>query len=76
MKHYARTYEVPMRVPDELLADLPRLDFVKCDVEGFEHEVFRHLQAYAAPLSAPYPNGAEWPGKPPGRGKSARGAGL
>jgi hypothetical protein len=23
---------------------LPRLDFVKCDVEGFEHEVFRHLQ--------------------------------
>ncbi|GAB2462487.1 hypothetical protein GCM10011375_14120 [Hymenobacter qilianensis] len=42
---YARTYEVPMRVPDELLADLPRLDFVKCDVEGFEHEVFRHLQA-------------------------------
>lgn len=41
---YARTYEVPMRVPDELLADLPRLDFVKCDVEGFEHEVFRHFQ--------------------------------
>jgi hypothetical protein len=41
---YARTYEVPMRVPDELLANLPRLDFVKCDVEGFEHEVFRHLQ--------------------------------
>ncbi|HEX8349163.1 MAG TPA: FkbM family methyltransferase [Hymenobacter sp.] len=41
---YARTYEVPMRVPDELLTDLPRLDFVKCDVEGFEHEVFQHLQ--------------------------------
>ncbi|TGE17191.1 FkbM family methyltransferase [Hymenobacter elongatus] len=41
---YARTYEVPMRVPDELLAELPRLDFVKCDVEGFESEVFQHMQ--------------------------------
>ncbi|MBX0292754.1 FkbM family methyltransferase [Hymenobacter sp. HSC-4F20] len=44
-EHYARTYEVPMRVPDELFLDLPRLDFVKCDVEGFEYEVFRHMQA-------------------------------
>ncbi|SHK03130.1 FkbM family methyltransferase [Hymenobacter psychrotolerans] len=44
-EHYARTYDVPMRVPDDLLAHLPRLDFVKCDVEGFEHEVFRHMQA-------------------------------
>lgn len=43
-EHYARTYEVPMRVPDELFAHLPRLDFVKCDVEGFEYEVFRHMQ--------------------------------
>ncbi|ALD21900.1 hypothetical protein AM218_12655 [Hymenobacter sp. DG25A] len=43
-EQYARTYEVPMRVPDELFADLPRLDFVKCDVEGFEYEVFRHMQ--------------------------------
>ncbi|HEX8429016.1 FkbM family methyltransferase [Hymenobacter sp.] len=44
-EHYARTYDVPMRVPDDLLAHLPRLDFVKCDVEGFEFEVFRHMQA-------------------------------
>lgn len=44
-EHYARTYDVPMRVPDELFANLPRLDFVKCDVEGFEYEVFRHMQA-------------------------------
>jgi len=43
-EHYARTYDVPMRVPDELLTDLVRLDFVKCDVEGFEYEVFRHMQ--------------------------------
>ena len=44
-EHYARTYDVPMRIPDDLLANLPRLDFVKCDVEGFEFEVFRHMQA-------------------------------
>ena len=44
-EQYARTYEVPMRVPDELFRDLTRLDFVKCDVEGFEYEVFRHMQA-------------------------------
>ncbi|QJX47106.1 FkbM family methyltransferase [Hymenobacter taeanensis] len=44
-EHYARTYDVPMRVPDELFSQLERLDFVKCDVEGFEYEVFRHMQA-------------------------------
>ncbi|SNR77104.1 FkbM family methyltransferase [Hymenobacter mucosus] len=43
-EHYARTYDVPMRVPDELFGGLGRLDFVKCDVEGFEFEVFRHMQ--------------------------------
>jgi len=43
-EHYVRTYEVPMRVPDDLLKDLTRLDFVKCDVEGFESEVFRNMQ--------------------------------
>jgi FkbM family methyltransferase len=42
---YARTYDVPMRRPDELLAALPRLDFVKCDVEGFESVVFANMQA-------------------------------
>ena len=26
-------------------ADLPRLDFVKCDVEGFESVVFANMQA-------------------------------
>ena len=42
---YARTYDVEMKVPDELFRNLNRLDFVKCDVEGFEYPVFSHLQA-------------------------------
>jgi FkbM family methyltransferase len=41
---YARTYDVEMKVPDELFRNLNRLDFVKCDVEGFEYQVFSHLQ--------------------------------
>jgi FkbM family methyltransferase len=41
---YGRTYAVEMRVPDELFADLSQLDFIKCDVEGFEYQVFAALQ--------------------------------
>ncbi len=42
---YARTYNVDMKVPDELFGNLNRLDFVKCDVEGFEFQVFSNMQA-------------------------------
>lgn len=41
---YAVTYEVEMKIPDELFINLNRLDFIKCDVEGYEFEVFRHMQ--------------------------------
>jgi FkbM family methyltransferase len=43
-EQYGQFYDVDMRVPDEMLADFSRLDFIKCDVEGFEHEVFQHMQ--------------------------------
>jgi FkbM family methyltransferase len=41
---YAHFYDVAMKVPDELFGSLERLDFVKCDVEGFEFQVFSNMQ--------------------------------
>jgi FkbM family methyltransferase len=42
-EQFAKTYQVPIRQPDRLLADVPRLDFIKCDVEGYEHVVFANM---------------------------------
>lgn len=47
-ENYARFYDVAMVVPDELFATLERLDFVKCDVEGFEFQVFSNMQQVLA----------------------------
>jgi FkbM family methyltransferase len=38
------TYEVPIITSSELFKDLERLDFVKCDVEGFEANVMEDLK--------------------------------
>jgi len=40
----AKTFEVEMKVPDKLFSDIQKLDFVKCDVEGFEYYVFSNMQ--------------------------------
>lgn len=37
------TYHVEMKTPDELFQNLPRLDFVKCDIEGYEYVVFQNF---------------------------------
>ena len=39
----AETYTVPVARPDDLFVDLDRLDFVKCDVEGYETQLFPHF---------------------------------
>ena len=38
-----QTYAVPVARPDDLFAGLDRLDFVKCDVEGYEIQLFPHF---------------------------------
>ncbi|PLX11829.1 MAG: hypothetical protein C0594_03160 [Marinilabiliales bacterium] len=37
------SFDVIMKVPDKLFSGLSRLDFVKCDVEGFESFVFSNF---------------------------------
>ncbi|MCX6291998.1 MAG: FkbM family methyltransferase [Bacteroidetes bacterium] len=41
---YKDTYEVEMKIPDELFSTLSRLDFIKCDVEGYEYFVFSQMK--------------------------------
>ncbi len=37
------TFEAEMKVPDELFANITKLDFIKCDVEGYEVHLFPYL---------------------------------
>lgn len=37
------TYTVLMKIPDVLFAELERLDFLKCDVEGYEVYIMPHF---------------------------------
>lgn len=37
------TFEAEMKIPDELFANISRLDFIKCDVEGYEIHLFPYL---------------------------------
>lgn len=36
-------HEVEMRIPDELFANIPQIDFLKIDVEGYESIVFDNM---------------------------------
>lgn len=42
-KKYIKYYDVEMKVPDEIFKNIERLDFIKCDVEGYESEVFSNM---------------------------------
>jgi FkbM family methyltransferase len=37
------TFEAEMKIPDELFANITKLDFIKCDVEGYEIYLFPYL---------------------------------
>lgn len=40
----AQTFEVEMKIPDKLFGEIQKLDFVKCDVEGYEYFVFSNMK--------------------------------
>lgn len=42
-EQYLHFFDVTMRNPDELFSDIQQLAFIKCDVEGYESEVFRNF---------------------------------
>lgn len=41
---YVSFFDVEMKIPDELFADLNKIDFIKCDVEGYESIVFDNFK--------------------------------
>jgi len=43
-QNIAQTFEVSMRIPDEMFLNLSKVDFIKCDVEGYEQYVFENLK--------------------------------
>ncbi len=43
-ENIAKTFDVEMRIPDELFDDYTTIDFIKCDVEGYEYYVFSNMQ--------------------------------
>jgi len=40
---FVKFFEVNMKVPDQLFKDISRLDFVKCDIEGYEYIAFSNM---------------------------------
>lgn len=43
-EQYVHLFDVQMQNPDALFADIPALDFIKCDVEGYESVVFDNME--------------------------------
>jgi FkbM family methyltransferase len=43
-ENYIKFYDVEMKIPDEIFADIADLKFVKCDVEGYENMVFSNMK--------------------------------
>ena len=41
---YVHYFDVLMKNPDEIFAHLEALDFIKCDVEGYESQVFLNMK--------------------------------
>ncbi len=42
-KGFHARFKAEMKVPDKLFADIPRIDFIKIDIEGYEYPVLQHM---------------------------------
>ena len=40
---FVKYFDVTMKVPDQIFAKLERLDFIKCDIEGYENIAFANM---------------------------------
>ncbi|HBS85738.1 MAG: hypothetical protein A2W91_13455 [Bacteroidetes bacterium GWF2_38_335] len=40
---YLKFFDVEMKIPDELFSQIEKIDFIKCDVEGYEFFVFSNM---------------------------------
>jgi FkbM family methyltransferase len=42
-KDFEKVFDVEMRVPDDLFSGIEKIDFIKVDIEGYEHLVFSNM---------------------------------
>lgn len=47
-KQQHRNHEVQIKKPSDLLKDIPHIDYIKCDIEGYERTVFEEMRSIVA----------------------------
>lgn len=47
-KQQHRNHEVQIKRPSELLKDVEKIDYIKCDIEGYERTVFEEMESVVA----------------------------
>lgn len=47
-KQQHRNHEVQIKRPSDLLKDIAHIDYIKCDIEGYERTVFEEMESIVA----------------------------